>query len=441
MKYSKLFGAGALEERLSRLGFWTIFSVTALLLVLAGVDWENIFLLVLIMASLIMVRGTGAEIPFMIMTLHLLVSTVYAALFLKVWALELPDYFAALSRRPDVLWFGFYIFFAALGSRLASLIFRCDKFAGRELLAAQIPLPILFPLWALFIVIAIVYPHYDSPAIRILVHHVIPLLSIALIMCARNSVVILAIVVVSLIPPALTTYRHIIGLYLLSYALVYLLWARKSDYLSRRGIPLLAATLAFGTLSFYGMTFLKYGEYPAEHAFTRIALIQAHSALRIKEAVDSGGGLSTAERERMGMYWLSLIPFVEKPINSGHFTYGLARQNGLPKGDTPYLPPAAPAELYLTGGMSALIVGAAIHGFLLGSLWIFSGRILSSKLQVAGTAMAVTVLCGIGGGADLYGRLAAVKWTIFILVFFWLIAALLNRGVVLRYSIRNVANS
>ena len=428
-----------LEAGVYTAGAWLVTIVTAILVVMAGVDLENVALLVLIIVSFILARNTGIEIPFLIMAVHLLVSTVYAAIFLKASAISLPEHYAALIGKPQVLWLAVYPLCAALGIRLAVNKMRPTTGSGLQLGAPQIPLVALLPLWLLTTLIATIYPDYDNPAIRILVHHVIPLLSAALAIRVRHPLAVFAIVALSLLPPILTTYRHIVGQYLLLYALIYLVMMRDSVKMRRAAIPLLIGGALIGGTMFYLMTFLKYGEYPEGHVFTRVLLIQAHSALRIKSSVDSGTAFSDEEKAGIDRYWLGLVPFVEKPINSGHFTYEMSRDAGTRNSDIPYLPPAAPAELYMTGGWAHLIVGSLIHGMLIAFAWNWAARLSSSPIQLAGLVMAVVVLCGIGGGIDLYGRLEAAKWSVFILIGLWLLASVFEKGRLLTFRAPRMA--
>lgn len=149
------------------------------------------------------------------------------------------------------------------------------------------------------------------------------------------------------------------------------------------------------------------------HLRNRLLLVQAHSSLRIKELYDTG------ELYVPPTYWLSLLPFVDKPINSGHMVYRLSRE-GVGDGHVPYLPPAAPAELYMTGGFPALVIGGVVIGIVFVALGEL-GRLL--RHDVAGAAAVaglVTMWCGIGGGTALYGRINSVKYAAAIFLIYFL---------------------
>ena len=433
-------GTSPAEASLYRLGVRVVSITTTLVVLFTGPDIENLALLAIVLASFRLVRKSGVEIPFLIVTTHLLVSTVYASMLLKAGTIELPEHYSALFGKPQVLWLALYPFFVAVGIRIATSLSSRGK--AMEVRVPQIPFAILFTIWATSTAITIVVPDFDNPLIRILVQHVVPLLSLAVAIRSRHPVFVFGIIAISLVPPVMTTYRHIVGEYVLIYALAYLILMRRSAVLAKWAVPLFLVGALSGAVAFYLMTFLKYGDYPQDHLFVRGMLIQAHSSLSIKNAVDSGKAFTQREQENMGRYWLGLIPFAGKPINAGHFTYEMSRDASIGhSGSEPYLPPAAPAELYMTGGWPHLIAGGLIHGLLIAFFWKLAKRCASSAIQLSGFVGIVVMLSGIGGGIDLYGRLEAAKWSIFVLTAFWMLTPFFHDGRLLKYSVAGKAYS
>jgi hypothetical protein len=423
-----LFASSELELRLFLVGLVVVPLATAGVLIGAGLvggfDVENALSFVVICLALVVVRGTGAEFPFLLMMLHLLVLSIYATFFLKAAMIVLPKDYAIVNPDSGVLWLASYPLCVALGVKLVSLRLR-RKYSEVQVRGPQLPLLVVFPAWCISIAIGYSDPSIDDPVSIAVIHNFIPLLSALLILRTSSRVLRALVALVSFGVAALTTYRYVFALYLLVYFLVYLVRARS---VPRWLMLRLAAVVAVGCMAFYGITILKYGEYQEGHLFVRTMLIEAHAAMRIKQSVDEGFAFGFKENAEMASYWWSLVPFTGKPINSGTFTFWIARTGLDPDEPIPYLPPPAPAELYLTGGYPAMVIGALIHGILLGWAWPTARRFRDSPLQVVIFVLMTSMLIGIGGGVDLFGRLEGVKWVLYVGMTFWLLASLFWRG-------------
>ena len=418
--------AGDLERRLFRFGLITVPLVTAVVVGVSGLDVDNVLSLAVICLALFVVRGTGAELPFLLMAAELLVLAVYAAFFIKAAMLQLPNYYASVDTTVGMLWLSIYPLYAAIGVRLAYRLVR--RHVDSQPWAPQLPLIILTPAWCLGIVIGLVDPDLEDLLSIAVVHNFIPLLTVLLALRARSRLLRAAVLVVSLATAALTTYRYVFGEYLLVYLLTYVLYVRT---VPRRLLALLTALIVVGCSAYYGITVLKYGGFQQEQIYMRTMVIEAHAALRIKQAVDEGFALGVRQSEEMASYWRSLVPFTGKPINAGQFTFFLARTGLTRDENIPYLPPPAPAELYLTGGLVGEAIGGCLHGFFLGWVWLMARRMRDSPLQSTMLVLMTAMLIGVGGGVDLYGRIEGVKWVLYAGLSLWMLATLFSRGLII----------
>jgi len=425
--------SSALESRLFQVGLVLVPLITVAVLAIAafvsgleqGFDLENVLSLLAICLALVVVRGTGAEFPFLLMMLHLLVLSIYAVFFLKAAMLELPKYYAIVNPEVGVLWLAIYPLCVACGVKAAALWLR-RRYPAVELTGPQLPRLVLFPAWCLAIVFGFIDPRIEDVFSIVVMHNVIPLLTVLLMLRTRSLSLRALLIVISLGVAAHTTYRYLFACYLLCYFLTYLLRVRT---VPRWLLLRLAVLVAVGCVAFYGITLLKYGEYQEGHAFVRTMLIEAHAAMRVKQSVDEGFAFGFKENQEMADYWWSLVPFTGKPLNSGTFTFYIARTGLDPDEPIPYLPPPAPAELYLTGGLPAVVIGAFIHGLLLGWAWPMARLFRDSPVQAAMFVLITTMLIGIGSGIDLYGRFEAVKWVLYVGLALWLLASFFWRGV------------
>jgi hypothetical protein len=193
----------------------------------------------------------------------------------------------------------------------------------------------------------------------------------------------------------------------------------------------LGALVVVGCLAYWGITILKYGGFQQEQLYMRTMVIEAHAAMRIKQGVDEGFALGVRQSQEMQDYWWSLIPFTGKPINAGQYTFFLARTGLSRNEEIPYLPPPAPAELYLTGGLVGEAIGACLHGMFLGWAWLMARRLRDSPLQSAMLVLVTVMLIGVGGGVDLYGRIEGVKWALYAGLSLWVLASLFSRGLIM----------
>lgn len=422
--------AGELEQRLFRFGLIVVPVLTAMVVGVCGLDLDNVLSLLVITLSLLLVRGTGAELPFLLMAAELLVLAVYAAFFLKAAMLQLPNYYASVDTTVGTLWLSVYPLYAAVGVIAASYLLRGRQAAAR-LRAPQLPLVILVPMWCLAIAIGLADLEFEDIVGIAVMRNFIPLLTVVVALRARSRLARAAVLAVSLGVAALTTSRNLFGEYLQFYILTYVLYVRVAP---RRLLVRLGAVVVLGCAAYYGITILKYGGFQQEQLYMRTTVIEAHAAMRIKQAVDEGFALGARESQEMARYWWSLVPFTGKPINSGEFTFFLARTGLTRDENIPYLPPPAQAELYLTGGLVGEAIGGCLHGLLLGWAWLTARRLRDSPLQCAMLLLMTAMLIGVGGGPDLYGRLEGVKWALYTGLSLWLVASLFSRGLIIAKS-------
>lgn len=416
---------------------------------------ENIFsypigVFVLLMLSLIAVSGSlshGLLSALLLNVLTIIIglksiykvpftifSFMYALLFMSgqyavdLEILEFPSYYSSLDSTA-AFEFSLYWLSLAVAMNVLGLI---NQKKNRCYIATEPSLALMTLMWAFAFSVLIIWMDWSSPLFRILITVFFPALSVSLFWKLNDFHLRGAVFLASLVPSLVLGSRHITGQLIVWVVAMVFVYYRGQRVRISTVIAYVFIILVLGISAFTIGTVSKYGSdkvFQASHYINRMILVQSHATARM---IDESKKYPQEINETYGVgdYWLSLIPGIDKPVNAGHVTYELSRDS-INKKDLPYLPPGAPGELYVTGGVEYLVLGGVVHGALIVLLWSLAISFNGTALYSSFFAGASVMLCGIGT-PSLYGRINSLKEVFATLIVVGLSMAIMASGKILK---------
>jgi len=390
---------------------------------------HNLLQVGIVTCCLVLVRNKSARLPFLLLAVHYVVANMLGGFYLQQHISLPPTYSHLFTYDRSITWEAVHLACIAFGVFFVSI--KTSKVDKTNIWFVPQPKNlVLFLFWASALIFVLVYPAYkESRLVRIVTYNIIPTTAIAIMLYRPRFSKFVTVTLLSILPSFIMGWRHIAVQFLATCFMAFSFQLRniKMPRLTFFMIGLLISC-ALASIFWFG-TYTKYGYWPENHFFNRIMLVQAHSSMKIKEAVDSN-----SFREHMDVpwyeYWGSLIPLIKKPYISGHLTYRVSRLSGVRTWDPAYLPPSSMAEFYLSGGWPMLLFGGLFNGALLGWIWNLAIHFRRSSLPYAFCCLAVVYLCGIGA-ISFYGRLMEIKMVAYLMLLFWGGAVLSHKGFIL----------
>ncbi|KGM06562.1 hypothetical protein LP43_1784 [Methylophaga thiooxydans] len=408
-----------LSDILQKIALSTFICVLWGIVLMGMAEWIDYVSVLIVTFALLIGTKSRAVIPYLLFSLAYFLLFFLGQLLLSTELIELRRYHSALES-PAVFEFSLYFLASSIG------FFIFDKIAPlRGELKLYSPQPetrLTFIIWAIVLILLFTLRDVSHPALTILTKVVLPVFGFALLWSVRSKLFGILILLVTLLP--VISSRHIAGQFLAWAVLMYFVLEPYVKISIQNFVKLMVALLFLSVSIFIIGTAVKYDIekiFNMKHYITRILLVQSHSSAKLVE-IKNNNPEGAAELYGGGIeYWSSLIPGVDKPVNAGDVTYKLSRDR-INKTDLPYLPPGAPGELYITLGLAGMVVGGALHGFLISMLWFFACGFRASRVYSSLFTGATVFLCGIGT-ASLYGRINSVKEAFYVLLAIGIVTA------------------